>query len=391
MRTVVLKPPNISDIQYDKNGNVNQDKGSIKSSLVCLRPSYKLQTPFIKTEFKNGKIISHNYGHSGDGFSILFGCVEKSIEEFQKLRLELGFSYFDEITVIGLGCMGLVTALTLYFRGFRKIKIIGEKHENIPSTNAGGLFEISLSNKTKLDSEEFREMNNYFLLTFYTYREIAKGHHKYIKYGIREVDFYTDFYQTNFGLSYLANIGEINKPEKVRVIFENNKEQRDGLDNSFILNHFNTFHINTTVFMQSLLYTVQKLHIQIEKRKVTSFQDIDTKLIFNCTGLGSKELNKDQSVYPTTGHGIILRDEENAKNNYIFRLREIPQLEGTPYNGSFYFMPKVTGFIGGTYIPNYYGDSEEINTDNFNIITARAKFIFNGIKPLQAKLMNPKF
>lgn len=32
-----------------------------------------------------------------------------------------------------------------------------------------------------------------------------------------------------------------------------------------------------------------------------------------------------------------------------------------PINGALYFMPKSTGFIGGTYIPNYEGNDHEFN------------------------------
>ena len=83
-------------------------------------------------------------------------------------------------------------------------------------------------------------MNNLFKSTFHEYEKIVNGKHKYLKYGVKFVDYYTDFYQENAGLSYLANLGLIPKPKEVRIKFcENGPELK--------LTHFKTFHINTSV------------------------------------------------------------------------------------------------------------------------------------------------
>jgi hypothetical protein len=154
------KTINFQNVHYDKEGNAMFGHGILKEPVICLRPSHKSGLPQIYAELKNNKIISHNYGHSGIGWTILFGTVERAIENFQKLRIDNKISYEQEITVVGLGCVGLVTALTLYFRGFKNIKLVGEKFLNTPSFHAGGLIEFSLS--TEVNKENFEELNNFF-------------------------------------------------------------------------------------------------------------------------------------------------------------------------------------------------------------------------------------
>jgi hypothetical protein len=385
MKTHHVKTLNLHDVQYDKQGEILFGFGVLKEPVVCVRPGHKSGLPQIYSELTNeNKLITHNYGHSGVGYSLLFGSVEKAIETFQKRRYDVNleknvyqYGFDEEITIIGLGCIGLVTALTLYFRGYKNIRLVGEKFLNTPSMFAGGLIEFSLS--TIYEKENIDYANELFKYSFIEYQDIVKGSHKFIKYGVKEVDYYTDFYQEGAGLSYLSNLGIIPKNSKV-LLNLGNAEPRE-------LDHFKTFNISTYTFMTSLMYTIIKLKIPIEYKKINKFNEIKSKIIFNCTGLGSRELNNDLKCYPICGHGMILSDEAYADHGYIIRLSSIPELEGFDENGSIYFMPKSSGFIGGTYIKDYDGKDEKFNKDCINKLFDRSKFLFNNIKPLA----RPKF
>lgn len=150
--TIVLKPVIIKQILYDKDGFAIPDAGSIDKTITCLRPGHKNGQPQIYSEEKNGKLISHNYGHGGDGWCLLFGSINNSIKNLFDLEY---FSKDEEITIIGLGCHGLMTALKLYHKGYTNIKLIGETFLNTPSHNAGGLiqfygdYKLEIMNKIK--------------------------------------------------------------------------------------------------------------------------------------------------------------------------------------------------------------------------------------------------
>lgn len=226
-------------------------------------------------------------------------------------------------------------------------------------------------------------MNYYFKHTFLEYIDIVKGKHKFIRYGVKEVDYYTDFYQEGAGLDHIANLGLIPKAKQVKVKVDGNHSSP-----VFDLHHFKTFQVNTTVFMDSLMYTINKLNIPVEFKKLNSFADIKSKVVFNCSGLGSRELNMDNDVYPTAGHGFLLNDPNIIKHDYILRLSKIPGMDDSPSQGAIYFMTKNTGFIGGSYVTRYDGKDEEKNRDYLNKLVERCRYVFNGIKKAE---MKPKF
>ena len=362
----------LEDIQYDNKGNLIE-KGMIKKKIVCLRPGHKSGLPRIYSEVKDGKIISNNYGHSGTGYCFLFSTVETAIENFQKIRMDNGISFNEKITVIGMGCIGLVTAITLFNRGFKNIEIVGEKYESTPSQLAGGLFEFSLTANYTVEQKII--MNQHFKHTFYEYQAIVEGKHKFLNQNsVISIDYYTDFYDEESGLGYLATLGLIPKGESVVL-------KMKSTNNKFNMTHFKTFHIVTDIFMQNLLKIVELLKIPKTFKKLNNFGEVKSAVIFNCSGLGSFELNQDKEVHPVCGHGFLLNKHESSKCNYILRFAKIQGLENTNFNGSLYYMPKTTGFIGGSYVKDYFGDDDVTNEDYFDTIMKRVNYVFKGIKP----------
>lgn len=99
------------------------------------------------------------YGHAGEGFSILFPAVDLSIKNFMNLASDFGFKYDDEITIIGLVCIGLMTTVKLIEKGFTNLKIIGESFDKIPTERAGGLIELFGIHG---GVENIEKLNNFF-------------------------------------------------------------------------------------------------------------------------------------------------------------------------------------------------------------------------------------
>jgi hypothetical protein len=86
-------------------------------------------------------------------------------------------------------------------------------------------------------------------------------------------------------------------------------------------------------------------------------------------------------MYPICGNGVELNDQNLSETNYIIRFNSVPGLENEKINGSFYFMPKLTGFIGGSYIKNYDGSDIKYNKEIVSDMVKRVSFFFKGIKP----------
>ena len=104
--------------------------------------------------------------------------------------------------------------------------------------------------------------------------------------------------------------------------------------------------------------------------------------------MASRELNNDKDVFPICGHGFILSNQKLSKHPYILSFRKI--LPNTKYEGDLYFMPKLSGFVGGTYIKDYNGTDTNYNNEMITALVERSKSIFQNNIPLDKKF-TPKF
>jgi D-amino-acid oxidase len=383
MEENILHTVRLDEVFYDKDGFSMPNQGSIKEHIICLRPAHKSGIPQVYCDKKEEKIISHNYCHAGNGFSLLFGCVNKSItnlETFWKSQKKNSNLKEQPIAVVGLGCMGLITALTLYNQGYKNIRLIGETFYNTPSFWAGGLLEFY----SPFEDKQLKEMNQHFEETYINYLQIIQGKHPFLKNEkecIKVLDFYTDKYSKGSGLHHLSQKGIIPKVKETNIKFGNNTDL-------FKMFHLKTIHIVTNTFMQYLYEQILSLKIPIELTKITSFIQVKEEVIFNCTGLGSSILNNDKDVYPICGHGFILKDEKLSKHQYILNFSNL--LPNSKYGGSLYFMPKLSGFVGGTYLENYYGNNKNEDLKQITNLIERAKSVFMSQNPLK-KEFSPKF
>ena len=144
----------VSDIKCDELGLPIANIGNIKELRYGLRPATEKKIPQVYVEKKKNKIVSHNYGHSGAGWTYLFGSVSRSIANFEEYinkniiekennyKTLLEFKEKEQVAVVGMGCIGLTTALYLIEKGYKNIKLIGAEKDYITSHVAGGLFAI---------------------------------------------------------------------------------------------------------------------------------------------------------------------------------------------------------------------------------------------------------
>ena len=104
----------------------------ISAITVCTRP-FRAQGPRLDVEQIAGKMVVHNYGHGGSGWSLSWGSAE----------IAAGKALADgtrDIAVIGCGALGLTTALTLQRAGARVTIYAKDLPPNVRSSFATGLF-----------------------------------------------------------------------------------------------------------------------------------------------------------------------------------------------------------------------------------------------------------
>jgi hypothetical protein len=321
---------------------------TILKEQACTRPmregSFK-----ISSEKVGSKTITHIYGHGGSGWTTLFGSVNSGIKLFQAMP---GVNKETPIRVIGSGCMGLTTAIELSRLGYKVVGITTKSLYDMPSWRAAGYFALV---SVKTSPEEQENLNAIGVDTFKNYQLIDQGKHPYITQdAVRYLPVYCSE-DTDSGVEDLEVRGLIPAHEHVTLDFGN------GVLRPGFLKYM-TYFMNTPNLMQQLTAQVRKLGIPIELGKVESFNDVKETVIFNCTGLGARELNQDDKMIAIRGHLIALNELSGTEHMDYMIYTKVYQDDKEAY---IYMFPKAVivsddeksyipcrSVLGGTFIPN---------------------------------------
>ena len=349
-RIIALTPPRISDAH-------------IKEKIVCIR-AHRERIFNVSTQVIENKLIVHNYGHGGAGWTFLFGCVNESIRLFEEHIKQNPELKNQPITIIGAGCYGLLTAIILTLKG-HPVQILAADTENIPSNKAAGFFfprHRKCSNDQEKELFQARGMESYA-----TYLEIIKGTHPFIKKGPLLLPGY-------FGLDidpgfapYIAQ-GLVATPEQVTIDFGNGKTYKAMA--------YKTVFINSAAIMQELNRNIETLNIPIIRKYITSFDEITQSIIFNCAGLGAKKLTGDARIVPVQGHLITLKDQPLMEQlQYMINVKVLStNARGKPRDELIYYAPKDTGILGITFIRGQ--DNPDTNHHEFDRLLQRCQDFF---------------
>ena len=100
---------------------------------VCTRP-FRAQGPRIETERIGQKIVVHNYGHGGSGWSLSWGSSGIAVEK------AMAAGGGTDVAVIGCGALGLTSSLLLQRAGARVTIYAKELPPNVRSSLATGVW-----------------------------------------------------------------------------------------------------------------------------------------------------------------------------------------------------------------------------------------------------------
>lgn len=351
-------------------------KETILEQISCFRPMREGKFN-ISLEKKKDKTIIHCYGHGGSGWTTLFGSINKALSLYKKGVQDTR----SPIRIIGSGCMGLTAAIELKKLGYNVAGIFTKSLYDLPSWRAAGYFAFV---SIKTSDEEQADLNKIGLDTFLTYKKIAEGKHPYlVKKGVNLLPVYCSL-DTDSGVEYLEKCGAIPKKERVTLDFGN------GVTHLGYVKYM-TYFIDTALLMQQLSKQVKKEGIEIKIKEVESFEEIEEVVIFNCCGLGAKELLADGQIVPVKGHLLTLNAPSKSHLNYMI-FTKIMQEGKEEY---IYFLPKTlsvtpkhvqgtpcTGILGGSFIVNAdqlsKKEEKELDKREFKKLLDRTSLFFHG-------------
>lgn len=331
----------------------------ISEKISCIR-AHRERIFRVETEQWNNKLVSHNYGHGGAGWTFLFGCVQESIRQFEKQLQENSFYKNKPICVVGAGCYGLLTAIMLTRKG-HQVHIIAKEIENITSYKAAGFF---FPRSRKCSTPQERALfQSYGMNSYKEYLAIASGSHPFLAAGSKILPAY---YSLDIDPGYSSFIDQelVSKPEQITIDF--------GTGKQYDVMRYETIFINTLAMMNELHRNIAELRIPIARSEVSSFDEINDEIIFNCSGLGVRQLVNDPRIVPVQGHLILLKNQPPSEQlQYLINVKVLStNLKGMPRDELIYFAPKRSGILGITFLRGQ--QDETANTYEFDRLLERS-------------------
>ena len=294
---------------------VNADPSRVLRSYACLRP-YRAGGFVVRRDQLGDKALVHNYGHGGAGITLSWGT--------SALAAEFGLrGHIGPVAVIGSGVMGLTTARLVQEAGFPVTIYTADIPPNTTSNLAGGQWGPTGHYREALVTPEWRAQYAAALAT--SWRRFQ--HLDEARYGVHWLPTYTEAERVGSpGL-------EAYYPDS-RIL--NRDEHPFAADDVAV---YRTMYVEVGRYLNQLARDVLAGGGQIRVRRFASPAELSAlaeTLLFNCTGLGSRELFGDEEVGPVRGQIVMLAPQPEVQYAYTLPAGYMfPRADGIVLGGTF--------------------------------------------------------
>ncbi len=314
---------------------VNIDESRVIRTVTGLRP-YRREGFVVEAERRGEKTVVHNYGHGGGGITLSWGTSHQAME----MALQTGQ---QQCAVIGCGVMGLTTARLMQDQGW-DVTIYAKSLPPYTTSNiAGGQWSPASVFEEGFDTPRFKAQFEEAMAISYRYYQNLVGP----KYGVRWISNYqlsdtprpTDDLVHNYASMYpqLKVLGPNEHPFPVAYA-----------------THYDTMLIEPATFLTALMQDFYGAGGVIEVKEFSSDAEIQLltePVVFNCAGLGARQLFGDEKLFPIKGQLSFVLPQ--AEVNYI-----------TITDGTYMF-PRSDGILlGGTFEYNNWDLTPDADVTN---------------------------
>ena len=320
------------------------DESRVIRTVAGLRP-FRRSGFVVRREALGDKALVHNYGHGGGGITLSWGS--------SKLAADLGLQgHSGRVAVIGSGVMGLSTARLVQEAGFPVTIYTAALPPDTTSNIAGGQFHPFSVFRDSEVTPEFRA-------------QFARA----LDYSWRRFQIMVG---DDYGVRWLPTYVESDSPEeKVIATFPPVNRMLRTAEHPFPIDsmrRYDTIYVETGRYLRQMLTDCQVAGGTIAIRKFATPADIaalSESLVFNCTGLGSRDLFNDQDMHPARGQLAILEPQ--------------PEVRYAALGDFGYMFPRPDGIIlGGTFEVDEWDATPQ--ADDIRRILASQKRFFDSFR-----------
>jgi glycine/D-amino acid oxidase-like deaminating enzyme len=275
-------------------------------TVVGLRP-FRPSGFVVKPEKFGDTLVIHNYGHGGGGVTLSWGTA--------RLAVDLGApGYTGSVAVLGSGAVGLATARLVQEAGLAVTIYTKALPPNTTSNIAGAQwFPVTVSDPDRRTPE----FNRQFLAAAqyaYTRYQIMIGPH----YGIRWM---RNYYLSSEPWIETGYSGQESPLRAMMPEFRDLKPQEYPFSGYAHVRQFDTMIVEPPVYLPAMLDEVRRaggvIRVQ-EIHDITALRQLPEKLVFNCTGLGARDLFHDEELQPIRGQLTFLLPQPEVQYATIF-------------------------------------------------------------------------
>ena len=266
---------------------VEIDASRIVRTSVGLRP-YRRSGFVVRREQLGTKALVHNYGHGGAGVTLSWGS--------SRLATTLGLQgHSGPVAVIGAGVMGLTTARLVQEAGFPVTIYAKDLPPNTTSNASGG--QIS----------PFGHYREGFVTAEWQQQFLTAMDYSWRRFQIMVGDRYGVQWRTTYEEGH-DEPGPMDpyRPRQRLVGPEAHPFPVEGMT------VYDTMYVEVGRYLKRLLDDVRDRGGSVQQRVFPSAQSIaelPETLVFNCTGIGARQLFGDEDLHPVRGQIVILQPQ----------------------------------------------------------------------------------
>ena len=295
--------------------------------VVGLRP-YRAGGFVVDAERFGNKLLVHNYGHGGGGVTLSWGTASLAVDLLRDFLVARKAVRPTRFAVLGCGVSGLSTARLLQCRfqnGPGTVTIYAKELPPDTTSNIAGASWAPTSvyedASTKF-TEQFRQACRISNRAF----QLLVGP----EYGVRWIDTF-ELSRSELSLSRELPGGNDLYPQ-----IEIHRDAENYFGFPFV-RQYSTMLIEPSIYLSALLrdfYIAGGRVVVKEFRSRAEIARLREPVIFNCTGLGSRALFKDEELSPVRGQLEILLPQPEVDYCYLSSGYMFPRRDGIILGGT---------------------------------------------------------
>ena len=271
---------------------------------VGLRP-FRISGPRMEKEMLGNKIVVHNYGHGGSGWSLSWGTGNQARELVKTTP-------YKEVALLGCGTVGIATATLLQESGYKVTIYTKDVPPNVTSNLATGTWSPSsrVCDREKATPEFEKRWQD---ATRYSFRRMQ------MMLGMDMVTWGDEYQVRKEKPTIMAGGGgsEVFHLEGLAPEWRELAHKDHPFKADYVRRRSNMI-FNIPIYLNHHLNNFMIRGGKVEIREIKTLEDIDAlpeKVVVNCMGLGAGQVFDDKEVYPISGQlaCLVPQTEVNYK------------------------------------------------------------------------------